>query len=227
MATWTVPVKEIKKFLPKKLKPVLSSLGMTYISFGTLEYANVSSIKSYDEFLISIPVQYNPKINLPFLSWIWNPFFPHERIYKKGAAYIIQLPVTTKEAHEVGVEVWGFPKVIRNMEFRENKDFKICRLIYGKEEVLTLEIKKYPVSKNRKDFQYGSYTEKDGKLLRTIINATGRYNIKMFGEAKLSFGKGKIADEMRRLNLSKNPIQVFLGENIESDLPLAQEIFKK
>ena len=228
MATWTVPVNQIEKFLPKKLKPILFSPGKGLISFGTLEYPDVSSLKPYDEFLISIPVQYEPRLNIPFLPLFFNPFFPYENIYKKGASYIYHLPVSTEESHKAGSEIWGFPKVVGKMEFSENANWKKCKLIDGNEEVLTLEIKKHSISKNIKDFEYGSYTEKKGNLLRTIVSANGHYGIKIIGaKAKLFFGKGKIADEMRNLNLSKNPTQTFFAEKIESDLPLAGEILPR
>lgn len=228
MATYLVPSNQIRKFLPQKLKPVLFSFGKAMISFGTLEYPEVSSLKPYDEFLISIPVQYDPKINIPFLPLFWGPLFPHENIYKKGASFIYHLPVTSEESRKAGSEIWGFPKVVRKMKFSEKDNWKKCKLIDGKNEVMSLEIKKYPISRKKKDFEYASYTEKDGKLLRTMIPANGNYKVKTFGaKAKLIFGKGKIADEMKKLDLSKNPVQVFLAENIESDLPLAQEEFEK
>ena len=229
MATWIVPVEQIETFLPEKLKPVLFSPGKALISFGTLQYPNVSSIEPYDEFLISIPVQYDPIINIPFLPMIWNPFFVNDVIYKKGASWIVHLPVTTEESCAVGKEIWGFPKVVRKMEFSEDEHWKKCILIDGEEEVLTLEIKKHRVSILRKDFEYASFTEKDGLLLRTIISANGNYGIKiLFGtKAKLTFGKGDIADQMKQLDLSVNPVQTFFAENIESYLDEADESFPK
>ena len=66
MATSTVPVGQIEKILPSKLKPVLAYPGNALISFGMLEYPTISALETYDEWLISIPVRYDPFVNLPF-----------------------------------------------------------------------------------------------------------------------------------------------------------------
>ena len=223
MATFTVPAKQVQKLLPLRLKPILASPGKALISFGAFEYPEVSDLDPYDEFVISIPVQYDPFVNIPFLPLFFDPLFP-QIAYKKGANYIYHLPVTTEESYKAGSEIWGFPKVVREIKFEENEITKSCRLINKGKEVLHLEIKKVPVSKNKKDFTYCSYTKKDAQLLKTCIHANGNYGIKkIIGEASVKFGTGEIADEMKKLNLSKRPIHVFFAESIESALPLADE----
>jgi hypothetical protein len=67
MATFTIPAKQVQKLLPSKLKPILASPNKALISFGALEYPEVSDLNPYNEFLISIPVQYDPPVNIPFL----------------------------------------------------------------------------------------------------------------------------------------------------------------
>lgn len=228
MATWTVPVAQIEKFLPKKLKPILFSPGKALISFGTLEYPNVSSLKPYNEFLISIPVQYKPKWNIPFLPLFWNPFFTNENIYNKGSSFIYYLPVTTEESYKAGSEIWGFPKVHRQMKLNETQTWKKCDLINGNEVEMTLEIKKHSVCKQKRSFEYGSWTEKNNTLLRTLIPAKGNYGVKVFGaDAKITFKNGKIAEEMKKLTLSSKPVQTFIAQNIESDLPVANDVIQK
>jgi hypothetical protein len=46
---------------------------------------------------------------------------------------------------------------------------------------MTFEIKKYSISKNKKNIQYEPWTKKGYKLLRTIISANGNYVVKVFG----------------------------------------------
>src|SRR3972149_6455762 len=158
MATFTVPAKQVQKLLPPKLKPILASPDKALISFGALEYPKVSDLDPYNEFLIPIPVQYDPPVNIPCLPLFFDPLFP-QIVYKKGASYI-----------------------------------------------------------------YCSYTEKDGRLLRTCIHANGNYGIKKItGKASVKFGTGTIAEEMKKLHISKRPIHIFFAENLESALPLADE----
>lgn len=227
MATYTVPVSQIEKMLPSKLKPVLIFPGKALISFGVLEYPNVSVLKPYDEWLISVPVQYDPSVNIPFLPLVYNPLFPHG-VYKKEGSYIIHLPVTTAESQQAGSEIWGFPKVHRQIKCTENTTTKKCDLINNGEVVMSLQVEKITIKDKKREFAYCAYTEKDNQLLRTCIVAKGNYDYTVFGKASIEFGKGQIAEEMRKLDIDKNdPLQVFYAENLESALPLEYERLAK
>ena len=227
MATYTVPVGQIEKILPSKLKPVLIYPGKALISFGVLEYPDVSSLAPYNEWLISIPVQYDPFVNIPFLAVLYNPLFPHS-IYKKGGSYIYHLPVSTAESYLAGSEIWGFPKVHRQIKCTENETTKTCDLSDNGELVMSLQIDKIIINNDKEEFAYCAYTEKNNQLLRTCIVATGRYDYTIFGKASINFGKGIIAEEMSQLDIDRNnPLQVFYAENIDSELPLEYERLPK
>src|SRR4030042_999776 len=172
------------------------------------------------------------EVTLPlhYKNWKWMmatftvPAKQVQKLLPPKLKPILALPVKTEEAYNAGCEIWGFPKVVREMKFEENEKAKSCRLIDGGKEVLILDIEKIPLSKNKKDFVYCSYTEKDGQLLRTCIHANGNYGIKKItGKASVKFGTGTIAKEMKKLHISKRPIHIFFAANIESALPLAAE----
>lgn len=227
MATYTVPVAQIEAMLPEKLKPVLVSPSKALISFGVLEYPDVIGLEPYDEWLISIPVQYAPSVNIPFLPAIYNPLFPHG-VYKKGGNYIHYLPVTTAESHQAGSEIWGFPKVKREITCTENEVSKECKLFNQREEEMSLKVEKLPVSYRDSAFSYCSYTEKKKQLLRTCLPAKGDYGYSVFGKATVTFGKGEVADEMKALDINRsNPMQVFMGNGLHSKLPLEYERLSK
>lgn len=228
MATYTVPVGQIEKILPSKLKPVLIYPGKALISFGVLEYPTVSALEPYDEWLISIPVQYDPFVNIPFLAVLYNPLFPHS-VYKKGGSYIFHLPVSTEESYLAGSEIWGFPKVHRQIKCIENETTKTCDLTDNNGEVImSLQVERTVINNDKKEFAYCAYTEKDNQLLRTCIIATGKYDYSIFGKASIKFGKGKIAEEMSQLDIDRdNPLQVFHAEDIDSELPLEYERLSK
>jgi len=227
MATYTVPVEQIEEMLPAKLKPILITPGKALISFGVLEYPNVSTLNPYDEWLISIPVQYEPSVNIPFLPVLYNPLFPHS-VYKKGGSYIYHLPVTTAESYQAGSEIWGFPKVHRKINCTEDKNTKTCNLINNGEVVMSLQVEKIDTNDNKREFAYCSYTEKDKQLLRTCIIANGNYDYTVFGNATVKFGKGIIAKKMSKLTIDKtDPLQVFYAEHIDSELPLEYERLDK
>ena len=227
MATYSVPVSQIKKILPPKLKPILVSPQRALISFGVLEYPNVVGLQPYDEWLISIPVQYEPSVNIPFLPLVYNPLFPHS-VYKKGGSYIYYLPVTTVESYQAGLEIWGFPKVHRQIKCTEDKLVKTCKLLNNGEVEMSLQIEKIPTPYKNKEFSYCSYTEKNDKLLRTCVIAKGNYGYSIFGKATIKFENGDVAEKMKALDISNNDlIQVFIANNLYSTLPLEYERLDK
>lgn len=223
MATYTVPLEQIEEMLPTKLKPILITPGRALISFGVLEYPDVTTLNSYNEWLISIPVQYDPDINIPFLPLTHNPLFPHG-VYKKNGSYIYYLPVTTEESRQVGSEIWGFPKVYRQIKCTEEETTKTCNLLNNDKVEMSLQVEKIAINGDKREFAYCAYTEKDKQLLRTCAIANGNYNYTILGNAVVKFSKGKIAEEMNRLAIDKaDPLQVFYAEHIDSELPLEYE----
>lgn len=224
MATFSIPLEQARQLLPDSLIPITISEGEALISFGAYHYPIVSDLAPYDEFLISIPVQYN-KVSEPNSARKYNPLFPQE-VYAKGGSYIHYLPVTTEESYKAGSEIWGFPKVVRKMVFEENNKMVRCKLYDGNDLEMTIEIEKIKVSKNSKDFTYCAYTKRKDKLLRTCVDANGNYGFKFSGiNATVTLGTGDISKTLKSLNISKKPVQVFFAENVVSDLPEACDYF--
>lgn len=224
MVSYSVLVEQVKIFLPDSLIPITFSKGQAIISFGAYHYPEVSGLNPYDEFLISIPVQYN-KISKNKAARHHDPLFPQEE-YNKGGSFIYYLPVTTEQSKNAGSKIWGFPKVVRKMIFSETEKTKTCKLYNGDVLEMTIEVEKITLPKQPKQFTYCSYTKKENKLLRTCVNASGNYIIKVRRiKATVTFGEGGMASEMQKLSLSKNPNHLFIAENLESDLGIACDTF--
>ena len=227
MAAYSVPVEEVKKMLPEKLIPVPWTPGKAMIAIGVLEYPDVYPLQPYDEWLVAIPVRYDSTVNLPFLPLVKHPLF-ESSLYPDGGAYIVHLPVTTAESHRAGSEIWGFPKVHRDIKCREERTMKRCELLDKGEMVMSLSVEKIKLSKKSKDFKFCSFTEKEGDLLRTCVKAKGSYDYKVFGKGSLTLGRGGIAKKLSGLNVDYDePLQVFRAEISESQLPMAGERFRK
>ena len=75
MVTFTVPSGQIKKLLPVGLKPILMAPGKALISFGAYEYPDVTALRPYNEFLVSIPVQYKPTVKPALFDRLFLPLF--------------------------------------------------------------------------------------------------------------------------------------------------------
>ena len=224
MATFTLPVEQAKSLLPDSLIPITFSKGKALISFGVYKYPKVSDLEPYDEFLVSIPVQYN-QVSDKNAAKKNNPMFPHDT-YNKNGSFIYYLPVTTEESFKAGSEIWGFPKAKRKMVFVENETTIKCLLYDQNSLEMTLEIDKINTSENKMDFTYCAYTIKSDKLLRTCVNANGNYGIENSGiNATITFGEGLISQTLSKIEIGNKPVQVFYARNVSSDLPLAQDEF--
>jgi len=225
MATFSISYEQAKELLPDSLEPVLFSKGEALISFGAYKYPDVIGLEPYNEFLVSIPVQYGKKSGDKDARKN-NPMFPNEA-YSFNGSYIYYLPVTTEESFKAGSEIWGFPKVHRKMVFEETEETIKCSLLDNDSLEMVIVIDKIPISKKKKDFSYCSYTLKPNELHYTCIDANGNYGIKYKGiNASVTFEGGLISSKLKGLKLSEKPIQIFYATNVSSSLPLAQKTFK-
>ena len=114
-ASFPVPTNKVKDALPtERLKPVEIKPGIAMIRFAAMEYRETDRdwLESYNEFGVSVPVQYQSDED--------SPEFP--------GLYVVHLPVTTEEARWGGVEIYGFPKFIAEINFKEEGDMRRCRV---------------------------------------------------------------------------------------------------
>jgi acetoacetate decarboxylase len=224
MATFSIPLDQAKQLLPDSLIPITYSEGTALISFGAYHYPRVEGLAPYDEFLVSIPVQYN-KVSKPNDAKKFNPLFPQE-VYNKGGSYIYYLPVTTEESFRVGSEIWGFPKVVRKMIFEEKEQKITCKLFSGSDLEMTIEMDKIKTSDSKENFTYCAYTKKGDQLLRTCCSANGNYGIKYKGiVGSITFGIGEVSQTLKRMDISKKPLQLFYATGVTSELPAAGDYF--
>ena len=166
MATFTLPIEQAKSLLPDSLIPITFSKDKALISFGVYKYPKVSDLEPYDEFLVSIPVQYN-QVSDKNAAKKNNPMFPHDT-YNKNGSFIYYLPVTTEESFKAGSEIWGFPKAKRKMVFDENETTIKCLLYDQNTLEMTLEIDKIDISENKIDFTYCAYTIKSDQIVTDV-----------------------------------------------------------
>src|ERR1035441_3540784 len=123
MAHFPVPEAAVRKLLPSsRLKPVLFVPGTAILSMVAMEYRQIIGLAPYNEFGIMVPVLYEPKVSIPGFPLL----FPHW--FKKAGLYVHHLPVTTQAAYELGIEVWGYPKIVAEIVFEDIGQARRCRL---------------------------------------------------------------------------------------------------
>ena len=107
-----------KKLEGTNLKAGLIFNGAPLVAIGLIEYKD-SDLGAYNEVIIAIPVV--PKeAKSGLLNWIDL----YGSLKKRNLGqYIIHIPVTSQKSMDAGIDLWGYPKIVRKIEhgFQNNK----------------------------------------------------------------------------------------------------------
>jgi len=142
-AIYTASTPDVRKLLPlPEMNPIEIFPGKCLVAFTAFEYRK-TDIDPYNEFSIAFPVTFNKR---PI------PFFTATRQMARRwiTAYVWQLPVTTEIARFGGVEFYGYPKFIADIEFQRENDFITCHLSEKGEKILSLKGKALPTAQGKK-----------------------------------------------------------------------------
>ena len=221
-ALFPAPAAKVQRLLPsKKMKPVLAMPGIAMVALTAMEYRKIADVAPYNEFSIAIPVQFEPTFNIPGLPLFFHPLLSPRR-YRKFGMYVHHLPVTTQTARDFGVEIWGYPKFIAEISFEDVGEMRRCQLCAEKKNIVTLDIKKSATKPRSINFY--TYTVKDGKILRTLVQTQGEYSITRFpGGASYTLGDHPIAEELKALGMGKTALGRFYAPRVQSLLHTASE----
>lgn len=219
LAHFPAPASAVRRLLPSKaLAPVLIAPGTAILSIAAIEYRRIAEVEPYNEVAIMTPVLYKPLVNIPALPF----FFP--RMFKSFGFFVLNMPVTTEDARELGVKVWGYPKFLADISFEEFDNTRRCRVEIEDKEFLSLDVQQIPAKDQKVDFHL--YTAKDGRLLRHRLETEGLYGISPFlGGAAISFGDHPLGEALRGIGVGKTPIARVFGSNVASLLHEADQSF--
>lgn len=190
-ASYPASITKVQKSLPsEKLKPVQIKPGTTAISLAAYEHRHIEGYEQYNEFGISVPVQYKTADKDPGLSGI----------------YVLHLPVTTEETRRDGVDWYGFTKFIAEIGFEDMGETRCCRVQAEGKDIITLEVKKLDTESVSRDFYV--YTVKDCQLLRTLVQTHGQVGTSnLAGGASYSLGDHTIAKGLQNLEMGETVIE--------------------
>jgi hypothetical protein len=214
---FTAPTLKLKQLLPtSKLVPVEIYPGKGLLSFMAADYRD-TSIGPYREFAITIPARYHPRFN--------PPLFPVLRMSASLSfeAFIWQLPLTSEVGLHAGIDIWGFPKFIADIDFSEDADSVSCTLAEEGEHILTLEVKKNP-ARIKTYFDYTLFSVKDRELLRTHMDGISGSMGRSFkpGSASLALGEHTISRRIREVAPGKSMMTMYIPRG-QMILPEAEE----
>ena len=199
-AIYTASTTKVKELLPlPQMTPIEIFPGRCLVAFVAFEYRE-TDIDSYNELAISFLVTFD-KPQIPFLT-------PALQMYQRRlTAYIWHLPVTTEIARVGGVEFYGYPKFIADIEFQKEADQISCHLSENGNKILSLNGKVLPVTRG-KNTKYITYSVIDDiPLVANVqINQLEFAETRDKQAATLEIGTDhRICEDLRKINLSESP----------------------
>ena len=212
-ATFTAKTTKIKQILPhSNFKPIEIFPGTGMIIIVAFEYRD-TSIGSYNEIGMAVPVQFPPKFIFPGLSAI--------SMMRKNrfSVYIRHLPVTTEIARKGGVYFYNYPKFLAEISFQDLDDKLEVTLRESEELIFKMSAEKLMLNQSAQ-IEFHTYSTRKNRVMHTLVEGTApNYGFKMMGyKANLELGSHQISHEIAGLNLSKTSVSGQYADGMMSKL---------
>ena len=201
-AIYTASTRAVRGLLPHPdMTPVELRPGRCLAAFTAFEYRD-TDIDPYNEFSIAFLIAFGGR-QIPGLT------ASLQMMRRSYTAYIWQLPVTTEIARVGGVELYGYPKFLSDIEFSERGGRLTCELSEEGVHILTLEGRKLKTRRGKQvHFQTYSVCEGIPLAANVLQNPLEYAQSSRPGAARLTLGsEHPIARTLRTLGLSKRPIK--------------------
>lgn len=196
-ATFLVPTRKVQDLLPSpRLKPYRVTPWHTVLSITAYEYRECD-LGPYNEVGIGFPVTIDKPT--PLFTGILR------KLPETAFTYTHHLPVTTEFARVLGFEFAGYPKFIAEIEFEDQKEWRVCTLKENGRLILRLAGRKLPLTKMNR-FRVCPITFRNGYLLRSELvgsESKGGFS-KGGGDVQLELGNHPIAEELRSMDIGKS-----------------------
>ncbi|PSQ03947.1 acetoacetate decarboxylase [Halobacteriales archaeon QS_4_69_31] len=188
----------VSELLPEGLVPVRATPRRAAVTVLSVEYHRVGddAVEPYDEVSVQFPA-------VPAGERAW----PYASVFTHGVTegYVWYLPVTGESATALGVDFWGYPKVVGDITHDDHVAGRRTTLAVDGEGVLTLDVGKPPTLDL--SLEGASYTVKDGQLLRERLTLDGRMGLWPHTErVSLELGTHERAQRLRALDLGSRAL---------------------
>jgi hypothetical protein len=198
VAVFLASSSEIRKLLPHPdMKPVEIIPGQGIVAFATFEYRK-TDVEPYNEVSISFLVSFRQR-QIPGIT------AASMMLSRNTASYVWQLPVTTEHARAGGIDLFGYPKYLADIDFERDDDWITCTLAEGGLEILRLRGQRLPTRQGN-PMRYTTYAVENGiPLAANVLVNPVEYAEAYGGRAiELELGSGHhVCDILRQIGLGK------------------------
>jgi len=208
-AIYLVPSRGVRRLLGSAPLHVLELLpGRALCVLAAVEYRD-NDLGRYNEFALNFFVEHGGPRPLPFLGLV-SAFRR-----RTAGAYIHWLPVTTAFSRDAGRGIWGFPKTVEEIEFRDEDGWRRCTVVSGGIHVLTFSVRRGG-RRTLPELPQPAFAWRDGVLFRTPSLMSGTGVGTRPGGARLLLGHHARADELRALGLPRRAIMSSSVERMQA-----------
>ena len=189
---------EVKCFLAaRQLVPKESAPGETRLQIVGCEMRKVRIAGSYNEVAIQVPV--GPLEDSP------GDKFAH-----------LFLPVTTEAARWPGVDIYGFPKFIADIDIAKEEDEIVCRLAADGEQVLEFGMPDKTGPKKQAKWEF--YGNRKKQIVKVVFDWEGYFGEETGGDVRFTLGKHPITETIGRLLISDEVARTSIGRKVSGIL---------
>jgi len=222
--------KAAKMMLHPSIKPIRMPKGRSLVVFSCYIYKNVLGVAPYNEIAMTIPVMVDPVVNVPVLPMILP-------IFNKFGYYVFSMPVTSLENQLRGLNIWGLPKVVQDIELAE-KDGD-CVTTAKEESGETYFELSVPMEGTPTNFDVKSnlYSRMGDELLQSQTCFNGEFKVtkhmdQLFKKGAtpdreyLKIGDTPSGKVLKELEIDSHPFQFRYAQTMNACFDLANPNFK-
>jgi len=187
---------DVAALLPAGLEPIRATRSQAALTVLAVSYDRVGddTIEPYDEVGVILPAVETGTRTWPYVSAL-----------RRGASgYVYTLPVSTDPARAFGEDIWGYPKLVADIDLRDNGRTRYATVTADGQHILSFEGKRPPTIPAR--LSGYNYTVKDDSLLREETRLSGRAGIWPRRHASLRFGEHRIAERFADVVIRERPL---------------------
>ncbi|QSG11542.1 Acetoacetate decarboxylase [Halapricum desulfuricans] len=186
----------VATLLPAGLEPIRATRTRAALTVLAVTYDRVGedTIDPYDEVGVLIPAVETGTRTWPYLSGL-----------RRGVSgYVYTLPVSTEPARAFGVDIWGYPKLVAEIDLRDTGRIRHATVIADGQQIISFEGWRPPTIPAR--LSGYNYTVKDEQLLREKTRLSGSVGMWPRGHAELAFGKHPIGQRLANVAVDERPL---------------------
>jgi hypothetical protein len=207
----------VRELLPDGLTPIQVARGRAAATFLCVEYHRIGrdgTFEPYNEFGVLFPAVDSSR-SIPYVS-----------VLRHGlGGYVWYLPVTNEPGKALGVEVWGYPKVVSEITHEDLGSARRTAVSVDGEKVIDLTIRRPPSV----GWTAGgpTYTIKDETMLSARLEFSGDVGAwPCSGAVSCTLGEHPRAERLRDLDLGERALARVAADGectIHAGHPLASE----